>query len=214
MKFLKPYSIFESIEDDQFLKNKEDIRNWLRNKYLSNFEIQDDLSVNIHGSVDLFQRGLEIIPVQFGRVNGHFSVGMNRLKSLKGCPVSCGSFNCTSNQLKTLKFGPKKVDGSFSCSNNQLTTFEGWPEEIDGYCSTSNNIVDELFTLLAHQTNHSFPHQGPLKLIKYINDNNILRGNKIIFDELKDAFYMLDFDINENNLIEELSNLKNYVLIK
>lgn len=127
MKFLKPYSIFESIEDDdQFLKNKEDIRNWLRNKYLSNCEIQDDLSVNVNGGVNLFQRGLELLPVQFGRVDGYFSVGMNRLKSLKGCPVSCGSsFNCTGNQLKTLKFGPKKVNGSFSCSNNQLTTFEG-----------------------------------------------------------------------------------------
>jgi len=124
------YEIFKTIfniwDDSQFLKNKEDIINWIRNKYLSNWEIQDDLSVNVNGGVDLFQRGLELLPVQFGRVDGHFSVGMNRLKSLKGCPVSCESFNCCYNRLESLKFVPKIVNGSFDCGNNNINSFKDW----------------------------------------------------------------------------------------
>lgn len=39
--------------------------------------------------------------------------------TLKGAPKEVGiNFNCGGNQLTSLEYAPKKVDGSFLCYNN------------------------------------------------------------------------------------------------
>ena len=47
MKFLKSYKkIFESLTENQFLKTKEEIQNWLTKMRLSDCIINDDLTVD------------------------------------------------------------------------------------------------------------------------------------------------------------------------
>lgn len=49
----------------------------------------------------------------------------------------CGWFNCSGNNLTTLKHAPKEVSGSFDCSENKLTSLEHAPKTVGGsfYCS-------------------------------------------------------------------------------
>ena len=50
-------------------------------------------------------------------------------------------FNCSVNNLTTLKNCPQKVGGNFSCSYNELTSLDGCPKNIgrDFYCF--NNAI-------------------------------------------------------------------------
>ena len=50
-------------------------------------------------------------------------------------------FNCSYNNLISLKNCPQKIVGSFKCSYNQLTSLEGCPENIGGDFYCGNNKV-------------------------------------------------------------------------
>lgn len=189
MKFLKPYSIFESL-NNQFFKTESEIKNWLNEMLIDQYTIGTNLIVNTKGDVDISYKGLDYIPVQFERVGGVFDCGHNQLKSLKGGPIEIGS--------------------SFYCDNNQLTSFEGWPNSINGFLDSYNNPVHELLKLLQYNPEFS------LDLLKYINEYNVIKGNTIFFDNLKDAIYMSDMEkaFNYNTLYDRLSKLKNYNIVK
>lgn len=121
------------------LKTKEEIKDWLDYYYIRNYTINKDLTVDINGNVDLsikevIEDGvdgcialekLEKIPVQFNKINGWFDCSDNNLISLKGCPkIVDGNFYCHHNKLKTLEFSPKIVLGDFNFNdNNELPEF-------------------------------------------------------------------------------------------
>lgn len=97
------YKIFQ-------IKNKDEIENWLFKHHIKNFIINDDLTVDINGDVNLKDKSLYLIPIQFGVVLGTFDISDNNLFSLKGAPFKVGEdFVCDSNKLKTLKFAPIKI---------------------------------------------------------------------------------------------------------
>jgi len=81
--------------------------------------------INVEGCVDLEDKILKKIPIQFGYVTSFFDISNNYVRSLKGCP--------------------KKIDGYFSCANNDLTSLEGCPEEVGGnfYCYSNNVVFQE-----------------------------------------------------------------------
>ncbi|MCQ2966842.1 MAG: hypothetical protein MJ250_08945 [Alphaproteobacteria bacterium] len=51
-----------------------------------------------------------------------------------------GDFNCSHNQLTSLKGCPEKIGGEFDCSQNQLTSLEGCPKKVEGKFSCSGNF--------------------------------------------------------------------------
>ena len=55
-------------------------------------------------------KGLTKIPIQFGKVKGNFW--------------------CEKNKLTTLKSAPREVYGIFSCYRNKLTTLQGAPQYV------------------------------------------------------------------------------------
>ena len=109
---------------------------------------------------------------------------MNQIKTLKFSPkIVNGDFICSSNQLTTLKFSPKIVNGIFSCSNNPLTSLKFSPKVVKRYYNCSKT---------------------PLTSIKELLSVNI--GEDIyIPSHLKDS--------KENKLLSKIKNLDNDITI-
>lgn len=91
------------------LKKKIEIIKWLDLMGVKNFKINDNLTVDVDGSVSLHRKGLNTIPIQFGYVDGNFHCQGNDLITLKGCPLVLEyDLNCDNNLLLTLEHAPKK----------------------------------------------------------------------------------------------------------
>jgi hypothetical protein len=102
------------------LTNKKEIENWLYYINIENYDILDNLTVNVHQKVDISHHDLKCFPIQFGVVNGSFNCNKNELVSLQGAPTEVnGNFSCEDNYLTSLKYCPSIVNGHFICKNNQ-----------------------------------------------------------------------------------------------
>jgi hypothetical protein len=107
--------------------------------------MNDDLSVNVLGDVDISGEGLKKIPVKFAFVDGNFICKMNQLTNLENSPrVVTGYFDCSINNIKTLIGGPKHVERGYYCSHNELTNLEGFPV----HCKTVFNCTFNELTSL------------------------------------------------------------------
>lgn len=127
------------------LKTKDDIKLWLDAYEVTNYTINDDLTVDVYGDVNLYDKALKSLPVQFSTVQGFFDCRANQLTSLNGCPkVVSGDFNCCHNNLSSLESGPTHVGNDFNCRNNQLTSLKGAPDNIDGSFDCRNNKLTTL----------------------------------------------------------------------
>ncbi len=101
------------------LKTKEEIAFWLDEVKVKNYHINDDLTVDVDGSVILQKKGLTEIPVQFGIVNGDFLCLNNQLTSCKGFPrIVKETLNCSGNQITSL-IGCSESVTKFYCVENQ-----------------------------------------------------------------------------------------------
>jgi hypothetical protein len=59
-----------------------------------------------------------------------------------------GGFDCSYDQLTSLKGAPKKVNGFFNCNYNRLTTLEGGPKYIGRWFSCEDNPNLSLFEII------------------------------------------------------------------
>ena len=141
--------------------DKVAIEKWLVVHNIRNYIINEDLSVDVEGSVTLHYQNLRGFPVKFNNIVGDFncssnhltsllggpsSVGgdydchANQLTTLEGCSVNVGGdFNCNSNKIKGLKGCPIKVGGGFYCNDNKLELLINYPERVGGIFSCKNN---------------------------------------------------------------------------
>lgn len=149
-------------------KEKRIIEKWLKHVGIKHYYIDKNMIVDVYQKVDLYDKNLKIIPVQFGKVYGDFNCERNRLFSLKGCPqIVKGYFNCGINNLKSLKYCPEEVGGRFDCGRNKLenlnylpsvifgsficclnnlTSFKDFPEIVNGnlLCYCNNITIDKI----------------------------------------------------------------------
>lgn len=122
-------------------------------------------------------------------INGSFDCSYNKLKSLKYSPkIIRGNFNCSLNQLTKLEFSPKEVDGYYMCYDNQLTSLSGIPNELkSGFFCGKNQLT-------------SFEY-SPKKINGNFNaSSNKIRSIKNAPLEIKGIFYCKD---NPNPYLEE-----------
>ena len=123
--------------------NKTEIKNWLDKIGIIKYTINDDLNGDVDDDVWLCYESLTKIPIQFNKINGYFNCSMNELTSLKGCPkIVNGYFDCSYNQLTSLKGCPKIVNGHFNCYNNDLTSLKYLPDIIKGDLECDDNLKD------------------------------------------------------------------------
>jgi hypothetical protein len=168
-------------------------------------------------------------------VGGDFKCNENKLTSLEGGPVSVGGdFICRNNQLTSLQGAPKKVGGDFYCSRNelkslvgcpeiihgdfycrenQITDFKGVPEFFEGLFYCEENPIEEIYRLFIQEDKHItdfsllYGLDGLSKCIKWINEFDVIQGNRVIMDRLEEVFYQLGMDVPEN------INLPSYEII-
>jgi len=112
---------------------------------IENYTFNDDLTIDVNGNVDLYDKYLSKIPIKFRNVSGFFDCSYNNLTSLEGCPKTIGDyFDCDNNMLTSLVGGPETVVDYFDCSYNELTSLLGSPKTLGGYFDCSNNNLISL----------------------------------------------------------------------
>lgn len=137
MKNLKEYIVNEN----NFFKNLGIgkvplIKKWLDEHKITNYTINDDLTIDVNGGVDLREYEEKQLPdyIQFRKVTKYFYIGYcPKLESLEGCPEEVGgSFYCYDcPKLKSLEGCPKEVGIDFSCSGcPKLESLENSPKKV------------------------------------------------------------------------------------
>ena len=123
MKTLKESILSRSSHGGGRFKTMTMIENWLKEYNIENYNINYDLTIDVEENIKFLNKNITKFPdyIQFGEVKGNFDCSNNNLISLKGCP--------------------KYVDGFFNCSYNKLTSLEGAPEKVGGYFNCNNNSV-------------------------------------------------------------------------
>ena len=201
-----------------FLESNNDIDAICKKFGIKNYTINPDGSVDVNGDVNLSYRELTKLPLKFGRVGGYFSCSDNQLTSLEGAPREVGGdfycsynqltslegapshvgghFYCYYNQLTSLEGAPKYVGGDFFCHRNQLVDFRGFPEFFENGISLSDNPIEEIYNLF-----------GDIKCIYWLNEFDVIDGNKVIEDRLIEVYSQL------GKKPPKTIKLKNYILI-
>ncbi len=178
MKYLKKYQLFESSD---FPTTKKRIKEICKEYDIKHYKINQDLSIDVGGPVDLSKKNLNKLPLRFNVVGGVFDCSLNYLTSLEGSPryaveFRCGhnnlttleggpestkSFDCKRNMLQNLKFAPKEVTYRFECDYNQITSLEFSPQKLDFLFSCIGNKLTSL-------------EFSPRKVGSFICDSNLL----------------------------------------
>jgi hypothetical protein len=105
---------------------------------INNYTINSDLSIDVDGMVNISIRGLKKLPLVFNRVSAYFECSGNQLTTLKGSPRYVGSwFNCSSNNLTTLEGAPDYVVGKFITDPLDMYDLQYDKSGIVGY----NNVI-------------------------------------------------------------------------
>jgi hypothetical protein len=134
---IKNFNLFKESVD-----NISEIHRICKGYGIENYTINDDLSIDVDGDVELTNISLNEIPLNFGRVSGCFYTTCNKLKSLKFVPKYVnGDFGCSDNDLSSLYNSPQFVGGDFYCRSNNLTSLEGLPKYIIGYINCNDNKI-------------------------------------------------------------------------
>ncbi len=138
MKHIKKYKVFELRDSKRY----NDIT-ILKRYDIKNYTINEDGSVDIDGDVNLYDKGLIVIPVKFRNVGGDFDCSNNQLTSLEGCPESVGvNFYCDNNKLASLEGCPREVGGDFNCAVNRIVKLDFIPDYVGGDFNIRNNPLD------------------------------------------------------------------------
>ena len=122
---------------------KEEIHNICEKYDIRNYTINPDGSIDVEGSVYLFNMNLDKLPLKFNKVGGYFGCSNNNLTSLEGCPKEVGDiFYCSSNKLTSLKGGPEKVYDMFYCGGNPLESLDGYNGNYDMLdCDNKDGLI-------------------------------------------------------------------------
>jgi hypothetical protein len=127
---IKNWKLFKESVDSEFKIHK------ICKEYkIKNYTINDDLSIDVDGDVDLSNKSLIKIPIKFRKVSGNFHCYHNSLTSLIGCPEYVGdNFLCHDNKLTSLE-GISKYTNYLNCDYNEIWSFKGIPDSFRGYLS-------------------------------------------------------------------------------
>lgn len=140
--------------------NETLIHEFCNHYYIFNYTINDDLSVDVDGNVDLSGKYLQQIPIKFNKVKGSFNCSACGLTSLINCPTEIhGDFDCSDNFLENLDGAPVLREFHnedlhmtqypvFNCSNNKIKTLKSFKLDVVTHfnCSYNPNIKDLSFS--------------------------------------------------------------------
>jgi hypothetical protein len=132
--------------DDLGIGTRHLVEKWLKKYNIVHYQINDDLTINVNGEVNLSTSRLSgSLPkyIKFNIVDGKFNISNNKITSLKGCPkIVKSNFECMYTDIKNLKYSPIEVNGSYLCSYmHNLQSLEGLSQKISNgfYCRHHHN---------------------------------------------------------------------------
>lgn len=129
MKYIKS---FNESQSHNFPDSKSEVDRLCEKYEINVYTINDDLSIDVFGNVDLKRLNLPYIPLKFNKVTGTFNCSGNKLTSLEGTPREVGSsFACAQNKLTSLVGGPLRVGHNYYCNDNKLTNLIGCAGDIN-----------------------------------------------------------------------------------
>ena len=222
MKHIKPYKIFESASPN-FPTTKEEVIEVCRNYQIYNYTINDDLSIDVNGSIGLYNKNLEHLPLKFNYVDGDFYCHDNNLESLEGSPQTVGGgFYCAYNKLKSLEGCPQTVEEDFECSFNGLKSLEGCPQTVEGNFYCSHNELKSLEGSPRTVGGHFDCYENELKDLEYIPEvsgNVYIKKNPVYlllytFIKNADSFMIedfIDYEIVRNRDTVMLDRLQTFI---
>jgi len=126
------------------LGKKALIRKWLEDYKIFNYKINDDLSIDVKGNVEIVDKEIEELPdyIQFNDVVGNFKIKFCELTSLKGFPNRVTkSCSCAGNKLESLEYCPKFIGRAFFCDENLLKDLKYTPENVGEEMFISRNQI-------------------------------------------------------------------------
>ena len=199
MKHIKPYEIFESASPN-FPTTREEVIEVCERYRIKNYTINDDLSIDVDGDVNLSYGNLEYLPLKFNYVSGNFYCNNNALESLEGSPQTVGGgFQCSQNELKTLEGCPQTVNGNFLCFGNELKDLEYFPEVSGNVYIKGNTVYLLVYTFI--RTASSFMTEDFI-------DYEIVRNRDTVMLDRLQTFIM------DNNLeMPDLDEIKKHYKI-
>jgi hypothetical protein len=132
------------------------------------YQITDQGKIWVPGNIDLHARDLTELPdLSTISIGGTFDCSVNNLASLKGAPYDVGlHFHCYMNKLSTLEGGPGWVGGEFMCSDNRIVSLKDAPVYVglNFYCD--NNRLQSLAGAPHKVANIFNCKNNPLKILE------------------------------------------------
>ena len=133
------------IYKQQVIDNKH---RWTGHQLLEIEKIYNNIDESFHCDhvINLSGLDLQILP-NFSWISCYsFHCNQNYLKSLKGCPAKVyNNFSCVDNYLESLEYSPRRIPANFTCHRNPLLTLEGGPLFVgDDYTCPSPQFLEGL----------------------------------------------------------------------
>lgn len=155
---------------------------------VKNYTINDDFTIDVNGDVNLEGKDISEFPVhiQFGTIKG--------------------DFDCSFNQLTSLKGVPKKIEGNFDCNFNQLTicSDDALPIEVtkNVFCIDAFKKLPASLEKIFHVQQGKVYTKLDLSLLDEINQfpwQALSTASNNQYDCLGDLAKTLDIELDDNN---------------
>jgi len=124
------------VEQQSFLTDHKQIHEWCERHGIEDIVIGKHTGhVHVQNSVNLHRFDHNNLPVQFGTVEGDFSIVDSALNTLKGCPIIVeGEFNCAGNRsLRSLQYSPRIVKEAYVCTDTSIESFQHVTQNASSY---------------------------------------------------------------------------------
>lgn len=128
-----------------YFETKEEVKNFLDDLKIKNYTINDDLTVDVKGNVEVSKSKLKFIPVEFGKIEGDFEWIDGELISVHNFPYY--AYNVDIHGNKIIDYLNMDIDNYFNCQDNPCVLFymenERTECETDYHNTDFRNIVSD-----------------------------------------------------------------------
>jgi hypothetical protein len=164
---------------------REYLDQYLKKMKISNYTINDDLSVDVDGDVSISGQLFKKIPCKFGQVTGSFSWIGGQLTVADNLPDRVdGDLDISHNEIASITKLPE-ITGSIRLNGNLIASWEGvLPDSVEGDLHIQDNpatdIVGNLPTIvhgdLAIGSTEPYSLRGIHKNVRRVDDNVVVYG--------------------------------------
>jgi len=201
MKYIQSYN-------ESLLSVRKKLIDDVCKKYnIRNYNINDDLSVDVADDVDLVGRKMTKIPLKFGQIEGLFDCSHNKLTTLIGCPKIVGWEVIFDNNLLThLDYYPERCM-LLSLNKNKITNLN----ELSSIYTVENNTLsydDNPLELFIHKLEYIFTDLYENEIRERLDEFEVIKDiNQIDLISLNSLFDFYNIPFYE----KEFKNIKGYV---